>query len=70
MYKVKMEHEAYPDGTEFSVNELPVSLVNGKTSSVKKEDVEEYEARTGNKFKDVVAGIAGATLTDDKGGGK
>lgn len=65
--KLKVDHEGYEKGTEFAVADFPVSLVNGKTVEVSDDEVKAYEEATGNKFREVVKGIAGVTI---EGGGK
>lgn len=65
--KLKVDHPSYEKGTELSVADFPVSLVNGKTVEVTDDQVKAYEEATGNKFREVVKGIAGVTV---EGGGK
>jgi len=60
--KIELKLDHLPKDTEFSVQDFPVTLVNGKTVEVTDEQITEYEERTGNKFADVVDGIAGAKV--------
>ena len=70
MYTLTIDNPAYEKGTEFQVPNFPVGITNGESVEVTKEQVENYEALTGNKFKEVAEGIAGATLTGSKTGGE
>lgn len=67
MKKIELKLDYREEGEEYSVADFPVTLVNGKTVDVTDEQVKAYEDRTGNKFADVVDGIAGAKIV---GGGK
>jgi hypothetical protein len=65
--KIELKLDYREDGEEYSVADFPVTLVNGKTVEITDEQIKAYEEKTGNKFADVVEGIAGAKVT---GGGK
>ncbi|HEX6825793.1 MAG TPA: hypothetical protein VF077_05685 [Nitrospiraceae bacterium] len=70
-YSVQVKHDDFPDGTEFSVPGLAVTLVNGKTASVDDAQAEEFKARTGETlletFKDKV-GFSVKTAKATSGG--
>lgn len=65
--KLKVDHPSYEKGTELSVEDFPVLLVNGQTVEVTDDQVKAYEDATGKKIREVVKGIAGVTV---EGGGK
>jgi hypothetical protein len=65
--KLKVDHPSYEKGTELSVENFPVLLVNGSTVEIDADDVKAYEEATGKKIRDVIKGIAGVTI---EGGGK
>jgi predicted amino acid dehydrogenase len=67
MYSIAFHNEAFDKDVEVSVPMFPVTLKNGHTVSISKEQVEEYEAKTGNKFEEVASGIYGAKVTKKEG---
>ena len=65
-FKLELDNPGYEKDVEFHVPHFPVGLVNGHQVTVSDEQVEAYEALTGNKFQEVAEGIVGMKVTKVK----
>lgn len=65
-YTLRMQDDAYPEGTVFQVADFPFPVENGKSFKVSAEDVTAFESATGLDFKTYAKGINGLTVTGSK----